>query len=251
MDNKVTKQRIGEHLEYDWFWYVVILIASVFVCYFVFSQINTTRDYEDVQLFVTCYEEKEHDFSQHVKDAMRSRKYDDALAEKYGQAVLRNVDVEAQDPLGKSYATLVQTHGFVSSDIIILGEKYLQGMGNGFLELTDVLLLDYLLPRDVAENEAAYDIDDLEYYEVDGRRYGIKVSSFTNLPFETDWRAIESYKEKYAETEADKQPDDVFYLVINPKSVNIGKFGRKSKNENAQALYVVNRFIKYYHHSAI
>ncbi len=244
MDNKVTKKRINDHLEYDWFWYLIILIVSVLLCWFVFSQINRTRDYEDINFFVSCYDAGDNGFEARIKREMASDSYRLAGTDKYGENVLRSITFETQDPLGKEYATLLQTHGMVSSDILIVGEKYfMQNSAQNFLELTDELLTQYLLPEGLT-------VDDLQYFTVESegavKRYGIKVSDFSRLPFTMNWRSVESYKTQYAESPEEEQPDDTFYLIFNPSSVNIGKFGRKSKAQNAQALYTVSRFIAYY-----
>lgn len=257
MDNKVTPKRINDHLEYDWYKYLIILIAIVVVFYFVFSQINRTRDYEDVAIFVSCYASDANRFEERVKTQMGTQSYKEASASKYGDDVLREISIETQDPLSSTYGTMLQTHGMVSSDILIVSKSVLGGYGNGFVQLTDELLEDYLLP-DVADEEAEggrrkMRIDELEYYErelLTGEkiRVGIKVSSFTNpkLPFSWDWTRVEDYKKAYEDKEESEQPDKEFYLVINPDSVSIGRFGKKAKDKNAQALYCVNRFIAYY-----
>lgn len=254
MDNKITSKRINDHLEYDWYKYLIILIVGIVLFYFIFSQINRTRDYEDVNIFVTCYDSGENGFASRVQREMNASTYDSA---RYGEAVLRSITFEPQDPLSETYGTMLQTHGMVSSDILIVGKSYLEGVGAGFVELTDELLNDYLLPKGLRDaNDVVYDIeiDDLEYFTyVNGnysRRMGIKVSDFGKMSgsgcvFETDWRKIPSYREKY-EGQEENLPDDEFYLVINPDSASIGKFGRKAKDENAQALYLINRFLAYY-----
>ena len=251
MDNKVTKKRINDHLEYDWYKYLIILVLGIVLFYFAFSQINRTRDYEDVNIFVSCYEADDNRFTDRVLEDMTRQNYENA---RYGEAVLREISFETQDPLGKEYSTLFQTHGMVSSDVLILGESLLESMGAGFLVLTDEILNDYILPGLTADGNpdgAALGINDLQYHYVkreDGTelRTGIKVSGFSNLPFKTDWRSVEQYKEQYSEVEENEQPDDEFYLVINTSSVNIGGFGKKAKKANRQTFYVVNRFIKYY-----
>lgn len=263
MDNKVTKQRINNHLEYDWYLYLLILIVAIVGSYFLFSQINRTRDYEDVTVFVSCYLENDHNFSGQVLSDMDSSRYHTEWKNRYGDAVLRDVAVEAQDPLGSEYMTLLQTHGMVTSDILIVGKSVLDASPNAFVELTDELLTEYLLPeREVINPETGektlvkMNIDDFEYYSFerqDGtkRRNGIKVSGFAEMHgagavFQTDWREVPSYYQKYGELKEEEQPDDEFYLVLNTQSVNIGKFGKKAKNKNTQALFVANRFLSYY-----
>lgn len=247
MDNKVTKKRINDHLEYDWYKYLILLVAICFLVYFVFSQINRTRDYEDVALFVSCYEANDNAYVDRVRMEMRSDNYRDNLREKYGENVLRKISIETQDPESNTYGTMLSTHGDVTSDILIVGKSVLQNSGVKYVELTDTLLRDYLLPEETK-------IDDYEYFTYTGEdgslsyRSGIKVSDFLHLPFTTDWKKVESYAEKYKdETDPAKLPDDEFYLVLNRSSVSIGGFGgKKSKEKNAQALYLVNRFIAYY-----
>ena len=242
MDNKVTKKRISEHLEYDWYIYLIVVIVTIVAFIFAFSQINSTRNYEDIDFFVSCYPSTgEYDFGQHVLEDMNNPKvYTAEHKRKYGDNVLLEVNVEESNPLGKDYSTLLPTHGYVSSDVLILGEKIMPGAR--FVELTDELLNDYLLPDGMV-------IDDLEYHiekDEDGteHRYGIKLDNFSNLPFEFNWE--KDYKEQYEDKEEKDQPDKTFYLVLSTQSVSIGKFGRHSKAKNAQALYCVNRFITYY-----
>ena len=254
MDNKITKKRINDHLEYDWYKYLIIIIACIVLVVFVFSQINSTRDYEDVQFFVSCYKSNNNSFSSSAKADMKSARYS---KETYGENVILEINMEYQDPLGSEYGTLLQTHGMISSDVLIVGKSLLeQGGATAYVELTDELLNDYLLPKDIKtpSGEEVFKQDDLEYYgsEHNGKRYGIKVSNFHGMTgagaqFTMNWRDISSYNEKYKDLEPEQQPDDEFYLIINPSSVNIGKFGKgKSKSGNAQALYLVNRFIAYY-----
>lgn len=247
MDNKITKKRINDHLEYDWYKYLIIIIAGIALFVFVFSQINRTRDYEDVNFFISCYDYSENDFSNSAKTDFNKKEYD---AKKYGGNYLREISLELQSPLDGNYGTLLQTHGMITSDVLILGKSYLESTdGLGYVQLTDELLTDYLLPKELNLN-----IDDLEYYEskADGKKYGIKVSGFAEMngegrKFGMNWREISNLNDKYKDQPEDRQPDTEFYLVINPSSVNIGKFGKgKSKDGNAQALYLINRFIKYY-----
>ncbi len=244
MDNKITKKRINDHLEYDWYKYLILLIVSVVACYFIFSQINRTRDYEDVTLFVSCYEAKNNDFSGRIMPEMETATYREQYQSTFGENVLREVAIETQDPLGENYGTMFQTHGMVTSDILVIGKTTLANSGR-FVDLTDELLTNYLLPEGM-------EIDDFEYFELElssGQkvRTGIKVSNLVHMPFVYDWNKVPSYKEKYGELEEDKQPDTEFYLVLNPSGVNIGKFGKKAKPQNAQALFCANRFLKYYH----
>ena len=258
MDNKVTKKRINDHFEYDWYKYLIIVLAGIFLFIFVFSQINKTRDYEDVVIFLSRYSgDISESFPTRVLGEMETDDYKNELSKVYGNSVLREVNVNQQDPLSSSeYTMLLQTQGMISSDLLIIGKSWMDTAATAFVPLTDELLQEYLLPTDMEKNvlpdgRRQMEIDDLQYYEQDGVRYGINVSEFSkfkgNGVIVTDWRCVESYNSTYAEKPEEEQPDDTFYLVINPVSVSIGSFGKgKSKPRDVQALFVVNRFIKYY-----
>lgn len=246
MDNKVTKKRLNDHLEYDWFKYVIILIVSIVLGYFIFSQINANRDYETVDIFVSTYATYENKYESKTMQAMQ-----DEMDAKYGEHVIRQLSINAQDPLSNEYSTLFSTQGTISSDILIVGERMLKNVGLGYVPLTDELLTKYLLPDGV-------NIGDLEYYEHENEttkqktRLGIRVDTFAKMGgksgvFEFDYKQIESYKEKYKDvTDPELLPDTKFYMVLNPNSLSIGEYGKEGKVEHKQALYCVNTFIDFY-----
>ena len=262
MDNKITKQRLSNHLEYDWLLYLLIVLVGIFGTYFLFAQINRTRDYEDVTLFVSCYDESTHNFVGQTLAHMNASEYQATQRQLYGDNILRSLTVEAWDPIGNGeYYTLLQTRGTILSDILVVGKSVMPSCIGTFVPLTDELLNDYLLPDevDVKGNPTGkkLKIEDFDYYTVElengeTRRYGLKISSFPQMHgvghvFEMDWRNIESYAALYGEAAEEYQPDDEFYICLNSRSENIGKFGKKSKDKNAQALYVFNRFLTYYY----
>lgn len=272
MDNKVTKKRINDHLEYDWYKYLLILIACIVAGYYFFSQIQRDKDYETVSIFVSAYHSTDNNFEGELFKEMNSPSYTQkgaagelSAAEKYGSNLLRSVTFNNRDPLDANYSTMLYTQGVLSCDAIILSKSFL--FDAGIVTLTDELLTDYLLPKGVA-------IGDLEYYEVDtaqdlldangkpvldgdGKnvkvkaRKGIRVDTFKRLSgtgsiFELNWKNIDSVYQRYKDKKEEEQPDSEFYLVINENSKNVGKFGSKAKPQNAQALFCLNRFIQYY-----
>ena len=256
MDNKITKQRLSNHLEYDWILYLLIVLVGIFGTYFLFSQINRTREYEQVTLFVTCYSESEHDFVGRTFADMNKSEYKTTGQQLYGANILRTISVETWDPVGNNeYVTLLQTRGIVMSDLLIVGKSFMNSCAPSFVPLTDELLEDYLLPVDRVTGEKLT-INDFEYYTIElpngeSRRYGLKISGFNKMHgagsvFETDWRNISAYAERYGDVDEEYRPDDEFYLCLNNQSQNIGRFGKKAKSRNAQALYVFNRFLTYY-----
>lgn len=246
MDNKVTKKRFNDQLEYDWFKYVAILLVAVIGCYFIFSQIVSDRDYETIDIFVSTYSSSTNDYEFKTMQAMGS----EMDTEKYGGNYIRTISFNPQSPVDSNYATLLSTQGNVSSDFLIVGKAQLYNpeseqfdYASGYVELSDEMMNDYLLPEGLS-------IDDLQYaVDGNGKRRGVRVDNFERMSgsggiFELDWRKLQGLNDEYKDRE--NQPDLEFYLVINPSSVSIGKFGKKSKDGNAQALFCIKKFIQFY-----
>lgn len=241
-------------MEYDWYKYLILLIVCIVLFYFIFNQLSRTRDYEDVNIFVTCYDSQdESDCIAYIKNRMRA---DDYPQDRFGKNVLRSIGFETVSPLDSNYSTLLSTHGQITSDILVLGKSRLDRAGAAYLELTDEVLNDYILYGLSDEIKGS-----LEYYtwEYEGKSYrmGIKISDMPKSLFVTDWRKPgvisdsnrQEYEKLTPEEQSERGLDTEFYLVINRSSVNIGKFGKKSKNRDVQALYVVNRMLQYFNRS--
>lgn len=245
MDNKVTKQRVNDHLEYDWIKYIAILVASIVVWVFVFTTINANKDWETINFFVTSYSEKENDFPSEAKVK---------LSQQFGDEKIREISLEIQSPLGKDYSTLLQTHGFISSDILVLTEKQMRGVKfdedgkeivgefdqayglfHSFLPMTQELK-DIIIPKEMNIEFFENTIDD-NFLQVEN--WGIRIDNLSQIDkiFVLD-QPVEEGKEK--------PPREKFYMVINRASKNIGTFGKKAKAENIQALQCINIFLSTY-----
>mgnify|MGYP001502959368 CR=1 FL=1 len=53
MDNKITKQRLNNHLEYDWFKYIIFILVAVFLWSFIYSLLDKIKDREKLDIFIT------------------------------------------------------------------------------------------------------------------------------------------------------------------------------------------------------
>lgn len=53
MDNKVTKERFNNHIEYDWFKYIVFILVAVFLWVFIYSMLDKPKDYQKLDIFIT------------------------------------------------------------------------------------------------------------------------------------------------------------------------------------------------------
>lgn len=229
MDNKVTKERLNNHLEYDWFKYVLILIVSIALFIFVFQQINVNRSFEKIEIFASCYEYKSNTFGADTINALNGE----------GDTTVREIDINSQNPRGNQYITLLQTQGNISSDMLIVGKYYAKQYIGGYLEWTDAIV-ELAVPA-YYRSEAKYLVDE------NGKRYGLRVDILKNIDDVFTFTPPGEIPDPIPEGE-EPQYDDEFYLIINPDSYNIGKYQYKgkAKDKNVQAFKVVKRLIEVY-----
>lgn len=245
MDNKVTKKRISDHLEYDWFKYVLILLASVFIMYFVFDMINKDKDYEELNIFITAYsseEAKKTEFNNNFMVNMNTKMDKDI----FGEDVIRSTSLNVHSVLEKEYYTLLRSQGEVTSDILIIGKSEMENRpdsekpissdnppyGSAYVEFSESLL------RIINPSNK-----NIELYTFNSKAYALRIDNFKSIK---DMFGFNPPK-KEGEENPDPAFDTEFYLIINPKSVNISGFGQhKSKNGNAQALYFIKTLIDVY-----
>lgn len=248
MDNKVTKERISVHFEYDWLKYILILIACIISFYFIFFQINATRSFEKIDVFFSCYDNR-------VKTLAND--YKAYIGTEYDDDVIIDSSVEYSSPTMKEYSTLYQTR-VITSDVLVLGESYTLYNAYSFLELTDEIL-SCILPDGLDANALEYFVYTQENIDkmgdlnnkqaLLGKRYAIKISSLSTIavgsdttPFVFDY--YEAYDKEKPETGA---YDTEFYMLINSNSVNIGKYNKKEKDRDRYGeYYQAFQFVEYF-----
>ena len=237
MDNKVTKERLNNHLEYDWFKYVIIIIVAVALFVFVFKQINSDRENETLQIYASCYEYRGGDFAERARVVINA---DNEQAEN-GKTTIRSVGIEAQNPQSEEYGTLLQTHG----------------------DVWDEEVIDACTPYKYDENGQKVPAMELTFWEAElnGVSYkrGVRVDNLPNIdllfgfdPGEIPEDSIlnESYEnlpedDKIQYESEQAKYDTEFYLVINPSLVNIGDKGRKGEASDTQTFQLVSKLLWY------
>lgn len=220
MDNRVTKERVANHLEYDWFKYLLILVASIALFVFVFIMINKTRDVEDIRVFASAYAKKEYAFSGKAMQALQSG----------GDNRIREVELNYYDVKDSSYIMQLQSNGVMSSDILIVGETVLKQFGSGLLTLNDEILARMLPDGFIPEL----------YRDESGAARAVRVDTLKNVS-EALVFSYEGEKPDDAE-EDDFTYDTKFYLAVNAKSKNIGEYGTKGVAGNYQTFTVASTF---------
>ena len=240
MDNKVTKKRISVHFEYDWLKYIAILIVSIFVWYFVFMQINVTRDFEKIEVFFSQYSTEGPDLSTDFINEMNAS----------GDDVIRDVNVNYQSPKSaETYGTLFQANQ-LTADIMILPKKYMDSFALYFREwapnpkafVSDESFANYLFTPDEGENfsfdwkEWFSDENNLyvfnaegdnaaSYSKWNGRVCGIRIDNLKGIAMDNSPFAFDYKKINPEDTESDTE----FYLVICSSATNLGKFSKNPK----------------------
>ena len=68
MDNKVTGERIKQHLYYDWYKYVALAIVCIFVFVVAYVWSGNLRSYEELDVMLTCYDFFDSDFEDDAMD---------------------------------------------------------------------------------------------------------------------------------------------------------------------------------------
>lgn len=259
MDNKVTKKRISVHFEYDWLKYIAILIVSIFVWYFVFMQINVTRDFEKIEVFFSQYSTEGPDLSTDFINEMNAA----------GDDVIRDVNVNYQSPKSaETYGTLFQANQ-LTADIMILPKKYMENFALYFREWApdpeafvsnEEGFANYLFTPDEGENfsfdwkEWFSDENNLyvfnaegdnaeRYSQYNGRVCGIRIDNLKGIAMDNSPFAFDYKKINPEDTESDTE----FYLVICSSATNLGKFSKNPKYSGyTHALRYVRWFLNRY-----
>ena len=237
MDNKVTKKRAALHFEYDWLKYVLVLLASILVFYIIYWQINVTREFEKLDIYFSTYQQN---VGTTLSDGFKQK-----LSEE-GDSTIRKVNISYQTPLDNSY-TMTMTANSYTSDLMILPDTYMESQSYNFVEFTEDIL-EECIPEGMEVEKYVYPSTDEALKKHHGKIYAIRIDNLKkidnsvnkeNSPFVFDLTQFVKEEEK----EAYEEYSSKFYLVINPNSVNIGKYG---KDTDYQHLKQTFRFVRYF-----
>ncbi len=252
MDNKVTKKRITDHLEYDWYKYLIFIIVGIVAIVFTFKQINRNKNDEDFAIFFTAYSARENTYVGDMFGAFDSEDYDE---ETYGPNIFREMTIEFQNPDANEYGTLFSTHGQITSDVVIVRKSYFEDRGEdgkgagtyrsafGYLELNDEILK--LLGIDDRTN-SQYEFmcvndkgERVSPSEQGSRIFGVRIDNLSKIG------GIAQLEVKPAEGQ--EAPESEFFLYILRDGANIGEYGnKKNKPENKQTFFCVRKFLEKY-----
>ena len=247
MDNKVTKKRISDHLEYDWYKYLIFIAVGIAVIVFAFNQINRNKNDEDFSIFFTAYSPRENSYVSDVFGAFDSEDYD---AKTYGPNILRDISVEFQNPTTNEYGTLFSTHGQIGSDVVIVRKSYFYDSANetfssvrGYLELNDDILRLLGIDDKTASGYEFMCVNSegkrVDVTDPDGRIYGIRIDNLSKIDEIADLKGTAA--------EGEEPPESEFFLYIIRDGANIGGYNPKNKRpENKQTFFCVRKLLETY-----
>ena len=244
MDNKITKKRISRHLEYDWYKYLLIIVLSIALCSYGFYMLNRTRDYEKLDIFISCYKSNESTFASDFYQTIKAE----------GGDWMREINLTVSNYATNEYYQEQQSA--TTGDILILPKSYMDGQGWDYLELTDAVInhiftslvgesdnYDFTAFKSNPDNFYTYEYNEAEGKIMEfanGKRYGIRVDHLLKMdsaspPFVFDYKLIDAEDTQNTETE--------FYMVFSKKSIKIGPYGANSNYHNLNQAF---RFARYF-----
>lgn len=246
MDNKITGKRVAIHFEYDWLKYVLVILASIFLCYFLFTQINATRESEKLDIFFATYKSylDENTFEKEIKDAVN----------KDSKYKIRDVNIAFQDPLDDNYSVQANANAF-TADIMILSESDMKEIGHWFVELSPEFLNNFL-PTGMEVEFFTFnpgpdaDVDPAIKDRI-GKNFGIRVDNLLNInnsvldepPFIFD--CVANYeKEGWGDqiTDQMREYDNKFYMVFAVGGTKIGKYGKDEDYHHLNQSFIFARY---------
>lgn len=242
MDNKITRERVSRHFEYDWLKYVAILVASVFLWVVVFMQINVNRSYEQLSVFVGCY---------HCDDSSIG---DDFLGVKQSEDgnTLREVTINLYYPTDSETYNNALISYYMTCDVMIVGTADISGSVYNFIELTDDLI-EMCVPESLRDSIEYYTVDDEGSYNDEGsHKMLIRVDNLLKIKadnphFNFSYGSV--FPDDFAEMTEEQQnyySNEKWYIGVNVNSDNAGKQGKNYVEGRVESYEFVRYFLTEY-----
>ena len=241
MDNKITKKRIAIHLEYDWLKYLLVIAVCFFACYFLFFQINVTREHEKVDVFFACYRQNASLDSDFLN-----------FLDTNNDTMIREVNITFSSPNESEYSSLFTTSG-IACDVMVVSENDMKTYATWFLMLNDDIV-SRCVPKSLQDKVEYYEYNESNAGDIDvrpdkfGGRFGIRVDNLVkinseNPPFVFDITKLEP---TLTQEQVSAYPNK-FYIVLLPQSEKIGEYGSNAIRHNqTQSFSFVHYFLEQY-----
>lgn len=274
MDNKITADRIKQHIHYDWLIYVVVLLVSVFVFSLAYTWSGNLRSYEELDVMITCYELYDAKFAD---DAL---KY---LNENAEDNIVKSINVQRVSPQANSWAEVLNNYGFGDrTSFIILPEskvddwaKTFMCMYNTFAEgsvynanvweriIPDELKEFYKVPSNAQDyfDEIRAINAEIESGIIDEESGKTRIKDVyaelnalnENLYFAEDYSGVQGVFALRVDNleniashilfKDEQYEDEKYYMVMHYRNGNIGEYGLKEKTYSHYESFWLIRFM--------
>lgn len=200
MKLKLTKKRLGLYLEYHIIPLILLALISYGVFYYPLSKINEFKNYEKLNFFCEAGMIIDNDLTLDIME-----KHSEILEVNYYAYSPNNININS----------LFEAFGF-DSDILIMRETNLKDL--------DYVIDELFVGFDLTEQSIKFDA-----YTYNNKVYGFKVYDCNNQTYNEQF--------KFDQFISFVPNVDSYYMVLNKKSVNIGKFNSLSKTSYALEVY--------------
>ncbi len=265
MDNKFTADRFKQHLHYDWYKYVAVAIVGIFVFVLAYTWAGNYRDYETLEVMLTCYDWYDTDFE---NDALR---YLNENVEGNSVKQLAIQEISAQSGY---WGEAISGYGFgTRTSFLIIPESKIAEYASTFMcmYMVDDNSNNYnndvwkrMVPSELEEfyavPQSASDLFDKLENAVDEERENIlgELNSLNeNVYFAVNSKGVRGVyalrvdnlvnigsgmKFDYANTE-----DEKYYLVMHYRNSNVGPYGINEKTlSHYESFYLIRFFLNRY-----
>ena len=262
MDNKITRDRIKQHMHYDWYKYVVCVLLCVFIFSLAYTWSGNYRAYEELDVFITCYDFYDDDFK---SDAL---KY---LNKNCSNNIVKVIGVSSMSAISPSWGEALNSMGYNDrTAFMILPESQMDTYAATFLCMysvtansgkTDENIWKAVIPDElkefyaIPENVGEY-IDRMAKAESDEQLVEIKkeVNAINeNLYFDKGNRGMGVYgirvdnladttRIRFKSYDPDRYPDEKYYLVMHYNNHNSGSYGYTNKIDGHYESFALAKF---------
>lgn len=266
MDNKFTADRFKQHLHYDWYKYVACAIVGIFVFVLAYSWAGNYRDYESLEVMLTCYDWYDSDFCADAIEYLNKNVEGNSVK----QIAIQNISAQSG-----YWGEAISGYGFGKrTSFLIIPESKISEYASTFMcmymvdvnannynndvwkriipsELRDfyyvpesaVELLDKIAVSDNDEKreklmEELNLINENVYFAVNSKGvqgvYALRVDNLPNIG--------SAMKFDHEDTDYEK-----YYLVMHYRNSNVGQYGINKKTMNHyESFYLIKFFLNRY-----
>ncbi|MCR4562035.1 MAG: hypothetical protein K5694_02375 [Bacilli bacterium] len=196
----------------SWGWLIVLLIGiSVFAWAYSISLINQIKDFERINFFIESYGLKEHSFEADLRKKLEP----DGVLE---------VNLYDYQPNDRNIGDYYDAFGTIS-DFIVVNDKDLSDMSKDYK--TTKIMNNYLPFTSTIKDEVIMD-SSFAYYAVGEADYALKIYDKDDKTYNSAY-----HFDDLITFEKEGQTAYSWYLMLNAKTVNFGKYNTNSKTSNA------------------